>query len=109
MRRLGRVALRVRVERRLVSPQLEGHQRVGVQGTLKHLELLTAGLLLHSAAAVGHGLGQLRAFPRFRVRRNDETNGHVFFLSCRGDRDGFTRCSPWPQSRYVRMRAEPAA
>jgi hypothetical protein len=57
VRRSGGVELRVRVERRLVVPELEYDQLVRIQGALKDLELLAAGFLLHGAAAVGHRLG----------------------------------------------------
>ena len=83
MRWPGGVDLRVDVERRLVGPELEHDQRVGVQGTLKDLELLAARLLLHGAAAVGHGLGKLGALAGLGVHGDDKTYGHASFLSPR--------------------------
>ena len=71
MRGLGGVDPRVDVECCLVSPELEDHQLVGVQSTLKNLKLLAAGLLLHGAAAVGHGPGELGALAGFGVRGNE--------------------------------------
>jgi hypothetical protein len=73
----------MRVERRLVGPQLQGHQLVGVQGTLQDLELLAAGFLLHGTAAIGHRLGEFGTLPRLGIRGDDETDRHGPFLSCR--------------------------
>ena len=47
-------------------PKLKYDQLIGVESTLKDLELLAAGLLLHGAAALGHGLGE-PAFPGWRT------------------------------------------
>jgi hypothetical protein len=72
----------VRVERRLVGPQLQEDERIRVEGTLKDLVLQAAGLLLHSTAAVGHGLSEFRPFSGFGVCSNDESHRHRSFLSC---------------------------
>src|SRR5712691_3971074 len=55
IRRPGGIDLGVRVERRLVGPELEYDELIRVEGALKNLKLLAAGLLLHGAAALGHG------------------------------------------------------
>jgi hypothetical protein len=63
VRRVGSVDLRVDIERRLVIPELEHDQLVGIQGALKDLELLTARFLLHGTAALGHSLSKLGTLP----------------------------------------------
>src|SRR5919109_4289600 len=68
----GGVDLRVDVERRLVGPEFEHDQLVGVQGALKDFELLATGFLLHGAAAGGHGLGEFGTLPRLGVCGDDE-------------------------------------
>jgi len=73
----------VGIERRLVIPELEHDQLIGVQGTLKDLELLAAGLLLYGTAAVGHGLGKLGTLAGFGVCSDDETDRHDLLLSWR--------------------------
>jgi hypothetical protein len=72
----------VDIERRLVVPELQHDQCVGVESALKDLELLAAGLLLHGTAAVGHGLGKLGTLLGLGVCRDDETDGHDPLLSC---------------------------
>src|SRR5262245_36257714 len=89
MRWLGGVELCVCVKRRLVGPELECDELIGGQGTLKDLELLTAGFLLHSAAAVRYSLGEFGTLPRLGVRGDDETDRHGSLLSCPRDCDGF--------------------
>ncbi len=79
--RPGGVDLRVDVEHCLVGPQLQEDQRIGVEGTLKDFVLQATRLLLHGAAAVGHGLGKFRTLAGFGVRGYDETNRHSPFLS----------------------------
>src|SRR5215510_996152 len=64
VRRAGGIDLRVDIKRRLVVPELEYDELVGVQGALKDLELLAAGFLLHGAAAGGHRLGKLGTLTR---------------------------------------------
>src|SRR4029453_5196815 len=76
----GGIALRVRIKRCLVLPELEQNKLVGVQGTLKDLILLTAGFRLYRAAAVGHGLDELGALPRLGIRGDDETDRHGLLL-----------------------------
>jgi hypothetical protein len=78
----------MRVERRPVGPEFECDERIGVKGTLKDLELLTAGFSLHGAAAVGYGLSEFRALPGFGVRGNDETHRHISSMCVARDRDG---------------------
>jgi hypothetical protein len=73
----------VRVERRLVVPELKDDKLVWVESALKDLELLAAGLLLDGAAAVGHGLGQLGALPWLGIRGDDKTDRHRLLLACR--------------------------
>jgi hypothetical protein len=79
---LGGVDLRVDVERCLVSPELEHNQFVRIQGALKDFKWLAARFLLHGAAAVGHGLGELGALPWLGVRGDNETDRHGRLLSC---------------------------
>src|SRR5919202_6345037 len=88
VRRPGGVALRVRVERRLVGPEFEDGELIGGQGTLKDLELLTAGFPLPSAAAVSHGPGEFGTLPRLGIRGDDETDRHGPFLCIAPERDG---------------------
>jgi hypothetical protein len=69
------------VERRLVGPEFECDELIGGQGALKNFELLTAGFLLHGAAAVGHRLGKLGTLAGLGIRGNDETDRHDPLLS----------------------------
>jgi hypothetical protein len=73
----------MRVERRQVGPAFEDDERVRVEGTPQDLALPAAGLLLHGAAAVGHGLGELGALPGLCVCGDDETDRHGLLLVCR--------------------------
>jgi hypothetical protein len=73
----------MRGERRLVSPEFECDELVGVQGTLKNLELLTAGFLLHRAAALSQSLGEFGTLPRPGIRGDGEADRHGLLLSYR--------------------------
>jgi hypothetical protein len=77
------VALRVRVERGLIGPQLEQDELIGVEGALKTLELLAAGFLLHGAAAVGHRLGKRGTLAGLGICGDDETDRYDPLFSCR--------------------------
>src|SRR5262249_8825565 len=83
VRRSSDVEPGMRVERRLVGPEFECDERIGVQSALKDLELLAAGFLLHGTAAVSHRLGEFGTLPGLGRRGDDETDRHGPFLSCR--------------------------
>jgi hypothetical protein len=71
----------MRVERRLIHPELEQDECVGIEDTLEHFVLQAARFLLHGAAAVSHSPGELGALAGLGIGGNDETDGHVPFLS----------------------------
>src|SRR6516225_621080 len=75
------VQLRMRIESRLVGPALEQCQLVGVEGALKDLELLTAGLLHPLLAASFHHLRELGTLSRRGGDRDDQSYCHLLPLS----------------------------
>ena len=73
-RRAGEVYLGVDVERGLVGPQFQQREFVGVQRTLKDLELFAAGFLRDVGAALPEGLREFRPFAWGRIDRDDQSN-----------------------------------
>src|SRR4029079_342781 len=69
------------VERGLVNPALQQHDRVRVSDALEGFELLAARLFHRLRAAGLVRLRELCAFSRCRVDRYHESNGHVVSLS----------------------------
>ena len=55
------------IERGLVGPQFQQREFVGVQHTLKYLELFAAGFLRDVGAALPEGLREFRPFAWGRV------------------------------------------
>jgi hypothetical protein len=57
----------VDIERSLVGPQFQQREFVGVQHTLKYLELFAARFLRDVGAALPEGLREFRPFARGRI------------------------------------------
>src|SRR4030081_832504 len=66
-RRAGEVDLGVDIERGLVGPQFQQREFVGVQYTLKYLEVFAAGFLRDVGAALPEGLREFRPFAWGRI------------------------------------------
>ena len=66
----------MRVECRLVLPQFEQDQLVGIGGALKHLELFAAVILPRDLAARLHRLREFGALAGCCVERDDEPDRH---------------------------------
>ena len=66
-RRAGEVDLGVYIERGLVGPQFQQRKFVGVQHTLKYLELFAAGFLGDVGAALPESLREFRPFAWGRI------------------------------------------
>src|SRR6516164_7503865 len=62
----------VGVECRLVLPQFEQDELLGIGDALEHLELFAAGILPRDLAARLHRLRKFGALPGHRVERDDE-------------------------------------
>src|SRR4051812_36017186 len=70
-RRAGEVDLGVNIERGLVGPQFQQREFVGIQHTLKYLELFAAGFLRDVGAALPEGLREFRPSPWSSIDRDD--------------------------------------
>src|SRR5208282_1391684 len=66
----------VGVECRLVLPQFEQDQLVGIEDALEHLELFAAGILPRDLATRLHRLREFRTLAGRGVERNDEPDRH---------------------------------
>jgi hypothetical protein len=70
----------VGVECRLVLPQFEQDQLVGIEDALEHLELFAASILPRDLAARLHRLREFGALAGRRMERDDEPDRHGLFL-----------------------------
>jgi len=75
-RRTLRLQFGVCVERRLVLPQFEQDQLVGIGDALEHLELFAAGILPRDLSTRLHSRREFGALAGHRVERDDEPNRH---------------------------------